>query len=372
MLIARIEQAGYKVYFSSDKKVLVEPVTSTADRSIPTAISAMLNQNPETIQSIATGLLYNSSQFPNFVAINTSEIDGKKGVQKTDADYFKYLREATQSSKRTTSDEALIRSTSAVSAILGLNSDKMKSLMTGYADTGDWIKNNPAITQKITQAVTSQVASSANTPVGTPKQSSSSHPSTWKENPIGKLFGEAGTSVMNGIGNLMSEPGALTGVIVTFIATWIFADFKTALGVLGVATGASAAYDAYKRNKDGDNTQSAPAQNPAAVPQSAPKKLQEMDHAIDVSKKSPAEQKMWNHVKTTPKLLKDLNARQEKLSDYMKFIYDNNLLNKKVSELVLTNNPKDSIFSDTAVMPEGFPKTNLSILEIKRIIRLLL
>lgn len=57
----------------------------------------------------------------------------------------------------------------------------------------------------------------------------------------------------------------------------------------------------------------------------------------------------------------------------MNFIYTNNLLSKNISEIVLTTDPKDSIFTDNAVPPNNFPDFGkLSMLEIKRILRLLL
>lgn len=152
-----------------------------------------------------------------------------------------------------------MRSESAVRTTLGLTPDKMQSLMIGYVNTGHWLKANPRVAEQVAQAMVPQSAnvplqsqfpilttnpspspgSNTSAKITQKTQPPSSPPpappvlsSTWGENPIGKLFGEAGTSVMNGIGNLVSEPGALAGVLITFIATWIFADFKTALGVI--------------------------------------------------------------------------------------------------------------------------------------------
>lgn len=152
MLIARIEQAGYKLTLTPNKQVSIDPASQTVDRSISTALSAMLNQDANNLQSIATGLIYSSSQFSNFIVINSSDENGVKTVKKPSTDYFNYLKDVTRSGGKTPSDEALIRSESAVRTILGLTPEKMQSLMSGHFNTGEWLKNNPTIAQNIAQA----------------------------------------------------------------------------------------------------------------------------------------------------------------------------------------------------------------------------
>lgn len=378
-LITRLNQAWYQVTLQWSKIDVKALQNTKATQSQAVQLKAFLDTNPKMQENIAYGLIYGSSEFKGYSDVYT-KIDGdKKTVITPKQNYLDYFSEATKwkaSNQLSLADQSLIASRSSIEWIL-----KDPKTVTGLILGAPQIQvamqtlaNNPAQVQQaaqaIAQAATSAPANSGNRVSPAP----STNTPVNSNNMVSKILGKAGIAVEGGFSDIMNTPGAPLAVLIAFIATWVFGDFKKALAVGLGAFGISSVANAYEANKNEKNTGwNSTTWGTKKAPQAAPKTTPKMDHTIDTSKRTAEEQKMWNHVKSTPQLLKDLDTRWEKLSIYMDFIYTNKLLDKPVSDLVLSTQPKNSIFTDSAVLPDNFPAIGtLSMIQIKRILRLLL
>ena len=98
-----------------------------------------------------------------------------------------------------------------------------------------------------------------------------------------------------------------------------------------------------------------------------------MDHTIDTVKMWPNEKKLFDNLTKTPSITKALDNRQEKLSTYVDFIQNNNLLDKTLEELVYTTPYDQSIFANKPDLPPSIKLTNwVNALMLKRIMRVLI
>ncbi len=136
------------------------------------------------------------------------------------------------------------------------------------------LTKDPTQVQQVAQAIT-KAAQSA--PITTPPHTSTNNTPT-SNNLLAKYLGKAGLAVEGGASDLMNTPGAMPALIMAFIATWIFGDFKKALMVLGGAFGISAVANVVQ--KPNENPSSGQTNQPTKTPKSSPK----MDHTLDISK----------------------------------------------------------------------------------------
>jgi hypothetical protein len=106
----------------------------------------------------------------------------------------------------------------------------------------------------------------------------------------------------------------------------------------------------------------------------APKSVPKMDHAIDISKKWPHEQKLWTNLQKTKSITNVLDNRSEKLGTYMTYIDQNNILDKTLGDLVYTDPHDQSIFSNKPGLPAGLPALPAGVdpIMLKRILRVLI
>ncbi len=76
-----------------------------------------------------------------------------------------------------------------------------------------------------------------------------SGPSQKKDNAFTKILGKAGLTVEWGFSDIINTKGAPLAILIAFLGTWIFKDFKSALGVALGALGISSVANAVETNK---------------------------------------------------------------------------------------------------------------------------
>jgi hypothetical protein len=378
-LLRRLSFAGYQVTLISNKIEVKPTPGSKSTQAQAVQLETFLNREPIMQTNIAYGLIYGSSRFQEY-AIASTKIEGdKKTVPTPTRNYLEYLSDANKwqsQNQISLEDQALFASRSSIDTILR-DQKQVNGLILGAPQI--WVAlqtlaNNQVQAQQAAQAL---IKATQAVPANTTPQSTNSTPPA--NNMLAKYLGKAGLAVEGGASDLMNTPGAMPALIMAFIATWIFGDFKKALMVLGGAFGISAIANVVQNPKadEAKPTQPQNAKNLKQAPVNVP-----VPKTIDTSKMTPSQKKAVEKIEKDPQLT-DMVAIIRKtqiskwwvetadMADYINFIHSDHIQKRKISEVLNPQDFKFSIFSDEASFDRA-NQNNLNTMMLKRIMRVYL